>query len=328
MKEHVTPVDHDLLPFIHDPQDFKLAQHISFDYHDYKNADLVILGVPQDIGVLRNNGRIGARYGPDEIRKQFYKYQVTQDLLQLSILDIGNIIVNDDLESIHDRLEQVVIQVLKDQKRLIILGGGNDISYPDFKALAKTYKNPVGINIDKHFDVRDMRPINSGTPYRYLLEEEYLDPQFFYEIGFEDYANSFMYKQYLLEKGVNLYDLTRTREEGITNLLFNIHHSHKGNAFFYGLDLDSIQLTDAPGVSAPSPTGFTSNEIIAMMNLAGRFKETKIIEITEYNPKYDVDSRTARLASLAMYHFITSFAQHLHKPAIPLLEKQAIRNYN
>ncbi|MFX4693961.1 arginase family protein, partial [Acinetobacter baumannii] len=46
---------------------------IKSDPDHYKTADIVIIGCPQDEGVLRNNGRIGAALAPDAIREQFYR---------------------------------------------------------------------------------------------------------------------------------------------------------------------------------------------------------------------------------------------------------------
>ena len=104
---------------------------------DYHLADIVILGCPQDEGVRRNNGREGAAKAPDAIRAQFFK--LTTFNIKRRVFDLGNINVGNTLEETHDIQIAVVKQVLQDGKRLIILGGGNDISYADGRAMSEVY---------------------------------------------------------------------------------------------------------------------------------------------------------------------------------------------
>src|SRR5215213_2661844 len=56
-----------------DPNDPRLAELVSTDHNEYAAADIVILGCPQDEGVRRNNGRVGAADAPAAIRKEFYR---------------------------------------------------------------------------------------------------------------------------------------------------------------------------------------------------------------------------------------------------------------
>ncbi len=315
---HVIPVNDTVIFRSHDPNDVKLGTVISRNFEDYKNSDVIIIGCPQDMGVKRNNGREGARFAPTEIRKQLYKLSAPASTNNLGILDLGDISIKNDLEETHAILEQLMIQFLSDNKHVIVLGGGNDISYPDVKALSKVYnKEIVALNIDKHFDVRDLFPINSGTPYRYLLEEEFLLPENFYEIGIEEYANSPIYYDYLRRKGVNIYELEDLRNKGIHSAINNIINAHYGKPFFFGFDIDSVRSADAPGVSAPSVTGFSTEEIIKIAQIAGKYPFTKIIEISEFNPKYDVDGRTAKLSALIVYTYLVQASLILKKNLIP-----------
>ncbi|HYJ90610.1 MAG TPA: hypothetical protein VEV84_04825, partial [Pyrinomonadaceae bacterium] len=56
-----------------DQNDPRLGEIVGRDPNDYSNADIVILGCPQDEGVRRNNGREGAAKAPNAIRTQFYR---------------------------------------------------------------------------------------------------------------------------------------------------------------------------------------------------------------------------------------------------------------
>jgi formiminoglutamase len=70
------------------------------------------------------------------------------------------------------------------------------------------------------------------------------------------------------------------------------------------LDLDAASLAFAPGVSAPQAEGFSSNDIIEMMEEAGRQEKVQSLGIFELCPPHDIDEHTARLAATAAWHFV------------------------
>ena len=276
-----------------------MGEIVSYKIIDYETSEIVILGCPQDEGVRRNGGRIGAEFAPDAIRSQFYKLSNFE--INIKIFDLGDTIIQPTLEKTHDVHTQIVEQVLRDDKKLIILGGGNDISYADGKAMANIfgYENWFALNIDAHFDVRADSPRNSGTPYRQLLEKKLLKPQNFCEFAFQPQSNSPVYFDYLKNFGVNLINL-----EEVQNSEFNfLDLLKKQKTIFYGFDVDSVRASDAPGVSAPNSTGLSAKEFIELAKFAGTDKRTKIVEFTEVNPNYDIDNRTSKLVAIAMHKF-------------------------
>src|SRR5437868_711033 len=170
-----------------DKNDPRLGEIVDSDPAQYESADIVILGCPQDEGVRRNNGRVGAAKAPDAIREQFYK--LTPFNIKRKVFDLGNVRIGGTLEETHETQFSVVTQLLRDGKRIIVLGGGNDISYPDGAAMAEVFSPGwwIGVNVDSHLDVRIADERNSGTPYRQLLEEKHLLPTYFYEVGFQSH---------------------------------------------------------------------------------------------------------------------------------------------
>ncbi|MFN3560548.1 MAG: formimidoylglutamase [Chloroherpetonaceae bacterium] len=288
-----------------DANDIRFGEIVKADIRFYRKAKFVILGVPQDEGVKRNKGREGARHAPDDIRRAFYKLPIPNTISEGDVFDIGNTLVQGSLEQIHERHCQVIEQLLRDEKIVIVFGGGNDISYPDCKALKQVFSEVMAFNIDAHFDVRADTPCNSGTPYRQLLEENLLSPEYFFEIGSQPFANSAAYQTYLIEKGVAIHPLESIRRYGIDQRLEDIiRHFTAPRAIFWGIDMDSVRASDAPGVSAPSPIGFSAEEICHIAGIAGKHKRSKLLEITEVNPEFDIDGRTAKLAALITAYFI------------------------
>jgi formiminoglutamase len=297
-----------------DRNDPRLGETVGRTEKDYEASEIVIFGCPQDEGVRRNNGREGAALAPYKIREQFYR--LTTINIRKKIVDIGDVNLGGSLEETHDTHCEVVKQVLADGKRLIVLGGGNDISYPDGRAMSETFgsDNWIAINIDSHLDVRVAEQRNSGTPYRQLLDEELLAPKYFYEVGYQTHFCSPVYYDYIRNLGVNRISLEvlRGRAEADLEIKEQIKHhfiNHsKSMSTFFGFDLDAVRSADAPGTSAPSPLGLRAGEFITLVKYAASLANTKLIEFSEVNPKFDADNRTTKLVAIAMHRFCSGIA--------------------
>ncbi len=293
-----------------DRKDVRLGEIVP--HTKYEESSIVIIGCPQDEGVQRNNGRAGAALAPDAIREQFYR--LTPFGINHKICDLGNVELSGSLEETHDNLTNVAKKVLEDKKKLIVLGGGNDISYADGKAMAEVFGagNWLGVNVDAYFDVRDEAQRSSGTPYRQLLEEKLIRKDYLYEIAYQPQLVSPVYFRYLQNMGVNMVSVAQLRSRETADLELRelmrqkfIHHSQSLTAFF-AFDLHAIRSSDAPGTSAPSPIGLRSGEFLNLVQFAAKLVNTKVVEFTEVNPNFDVDNRTTKLVAVAMHQFCSS----------------------
>ena len=92
----------------------------------------------------------------------------------------------------------------------------------------------------------------------------------------------------------------------------NIRHRFIGQSSslntFFGFDIDAVRSADAPGSSNPSPLGLRAGEFITLVKYAASLANTKLIEFSEVNPKYDIDGRTVKLVAIAMHRFISHVA--------------------
>lgn len=312
--ELTTRPSQDVFSTIRDSNDPHISEIVGTEESTYSSADIVILGCPQDEGVVRNNGRPGAADGPDAIRRQFYKLSTLN--IRRKVFDLGNVRIGPTLEETHDTHCAIVSQVLRDGKRLIVLGGGNDISYPDGCAMATVFGAEwwIGVNIDAHLDVSLAKARNSGTQYRQLLDEGLLLPQYFYEVAYQTHFASPVYYNYIRDLGVHRIslELLRSREEADLELKESIRQNFIGHSAslntFFGFDMDAVRSADAPGTSAPSPLGLRAGEFITLVKYAASLANTRIVEFTEMNPNYDQDDRTAKLVAIGMHRFCTGVA--------------------
>ena len=288
-----------------DVNDRRLGEFVQSSPEAYEAADVVILGCPQDEGVRRNGGRVGAAFAPDDIRRCFYKLTVS-GVEHLHLFDLGNTLIQETLEETHARQQQIVRQIISDGKTLIVLGGGNDISYPDCSGLAQAVGDVLAFNVDSHFDVRADAVPNSGTPYRQLLEGGFVQPASFYETCNQHFANSPVYARYLEEKGAHIIPLKEVQANGVTRTFEQIIDQAQPKAIFWGLDMDVVTAADAPGVSAPNAGGLTGRELADIASLAGSYPQSRLLEISEVNPHFDIDQRTCRLAAVVIYAFLSA----------------------
>ena len=291
-----------------DAGDPRLGERVGREPADYAGAAVALIGCPQDEGVRRNGGRPGAAPGPAEIRRSLYRL-TPPGLEPLKLFDAGDIVAKASLEETHAALEAAVAALLAAGKRVIVLGGGNDISYPDCAALVRHAGEVLAFNVDAHLDVRPDMPRNSGTPYRQLLEEGVLKGPRFVELGSQPFCTAAGHAAYLAGKKARVVPLASLRAKGLARVVRRALREAQGaKAVFWGFDLDVVNASEAPGVSAPNPLGLTGAELCELAALAGAESRTRVVELSELNPAFDVDGRTARLAAAAIWHYLAALA--------------------
>lgn len=293
--------------------DPRLGEIVRWQPADYADAKYILLGCPQDEGVRRNGGRVGAADAPDAIRTWLYRLVAHRNM---GLFDLGNTIIQPTLEETHTIQQRIVRQIIADGKILISLGGGNDISFPDCAGLSQVVDEPLVFNVDAHLDVRESEIRHSGTPYRMLLEGGFVDPKNFYEMGYQSFAVAENHLAYLSEKGATKLPMSALRGEHLQITLTKILRKHKNSAIFWGMDMDVVQSSDAPGVSAPNPLGMTGRELVDIAGFAAYQPSTRILGLTEVNPTYDIDNRTSRLAAVVIWTFLSQSAANEGKQRI------------
>lgn len=313
MFHHLIPTNPALFFSKNDPSDPRMGDLVGKGSDEItEHTHIAIIGVPQEFGVARNGGRVGAAQAPDAIRAMFYRltpYDLLrqQSIPQGAVVDLGNIRCEGELEEIHDRLTEVVAVVCRRGLVPLVLGGGHDITYAAASGVHAVHGTLGLINFDAHLDVRPPNPLrNSGTSFRMLIEEGTLAAERFVEFGIQSFANARAHVEWLQGKGGTIIPLDVVRQTGFACALADAYQvAGAGEGLVYGtLDMDGVRAADAPGVSATMPDGFAASELLETAWLLGSSKETVAIDIVEVNPQFDRDNQTAKLAAHAMMRFI------------------------
>ncbi|MGA1044972.1 MAG: arginase family protein, partial [Phycisphaerales bacterium] len=74
------------------------------------------------------------------------------------------------------------------------------------------------------------------------------------------------------------------------------------------LDLDAVEASAAPGVSAPSPAGLPVDSWLAAAERLGADPRVASLDLVELSPPHDPDGRTARLAALTVWRFLRGWS--------------------
>ncbi|MEM7574553.1 MAG: formimidoylglutamase [Bacteroidota bacterium] len=275
-------------------------------YQEDLTQTAVIIGYCCDAGVQRNQGRIGAESSPDAIRWQLAR-KANHLADTISLIDGGNLVgQNDNLEEVQLEMTEVVTHLLTEGAFPIVLGGGHDLAFAHgrgiYNWLQELPDSPrLGIlNLDAHFDLR--QPPNgrgnSGTPFYQLAQ--LMGPEAFnyFCLGIQRQANpAELFKQAeILGVDFVLAEQCGTKMDGHA-LPALVDWLEAVDLVYLTIDLDGFAAHYAPGVSAPSPFGFSpelAQEVISLLKQSGKLVSCDLVEL---NPKYDIDSRTARLAA-------------------------------
>lgn len=282
-------------------------------------ADVCLVGLPLDFGTVLEGGRAGAAAAPDAIRRELRRYHKTYNLEHnvsldgLRIADAGNLDLrhSTDHAATHQTIRAELARLLHQYPRVVVLGGSHDGTYSTVRGLRDaTGGQPVGgINLDAHADVKDRPVISSGTPFGRLLREEVLAGPRFTEIGLHSNLNTKEDIDFLHQQQATIVPLAHVQQEGMPLYLARaLRRATAAGPAFVSFDIDGCAEAFAPGVSAPSADGFTPRQATEAAFLAGKEPEVLLFEVVEFNPSFDRDNQTARLAATIITAFLTGVA--------------------
>ena len=264
------------------------------------NQKFGLLGYAVDEGVRRNQGRPGAKLGPNAIRTRLGKLSYHHD--SGLIKDFGNIICQEkDLEEAQNTLALSIEKMIKAGIFPIVLGGGHSVALGHFKGLQKGLPSNtrIGIlNFDAHFDLRRCSTNgNSGTPF-YQIFEAYESQVEYFALGIQRAANPKQLFDIANDRGVTHLDNFQCHFANIHVVIDQILPFIERNDFLYiSIDLDGFSSAYAPGVSAPSPLGFEPNFVFPLLEFLLNTRKVIACDIAELNPYFDIDQTTANLAA-------------------------------
>lgn len=276
-------------------------------------CQIALLGVPDDTGVGLNHGRLGAAEGPSAFRAALARFGSAEPvgIAWPGVFDAGDVEPGDSLDETHERVTAAAGSLLDAGLLPVMIGGGHDLTFPFVRALASRAEASLhGVYFDAHLDVRE--EMGSGMPFRRLVED--CGVRSLTVHGLDPFANSVEHMTWYCGHGgrVGAVGSAESGEPGDGT-------SWPGDGdVFVSFDLDVLDQSVAPGVSAMNPCGWSAAMGCAWARAAGRNGRVRCFDIMELSPPNDVYSgegtpsrigMTARLAVRLFLEFLSGYAE-------------------
>lgn len=278
---------------------------------DVRPGAPVLLGFACDEGVRRNQGRVGAALAPREVRRALAN--VPAHGLPV-LFDAGDVACPDErLEDAQRALGAAVQRLLARQARPVVIGGGHEMAYGTYSGL-RAWLDARGdagrlliVNFDAHFDLRTTRPANSGTPFDQIaMDCRARGVPFAYScLGVSRLSNTPALFARAAELDVHYVQDFELQERHLEQRAAELDRQLAGADHVYlTIDMDVLPASVAPGVSAPAAYGVPLAVIEELIKRVQRSGKLRVADIAEYNPTFDTDRHTARVAARLAYQLI------------------------
>jgi len=306
----------------------RLHQVISpLDSAPVRKPGLALIGFCSDEGVRRNQGRVGARDAPDQLRRSLANLPWPKGR---PAYDAGNVICEGEkLDDAQQALGSRVSDCLAQGHFPFVLGGGHEMAFGSWLGIsrycaAQKRMPRIGIiNFDAHFDLRLAKPGGthggsfgdtqygtlfgtSGTPF-YQIAQQCQQQNYDFRyccLGVSEISNTAA----LFKRADQLRVCYRKDAElGITRLADTIdllqNFIADSDLLYLTIDLDVLPAYVAPGVSAPAVRGVGLDVLEPLIEVIAGSGKLRLADIAEYNPNFDIDNRTARVVA-RLFHCI------------------------
>ncbi|GAA4652737.1 agmatinase [Kistimonas scapharcae] len=280
---------------------------------DNIDADVAILGVPNDMGT---QWRSGARFGPRSIREASTlfsfghggAYDHEDDTLYLTqeevrMVDVGDAdIVHTDMNKSHANTKAAVKKILEQGAMPIVLGGDHSINYPCLAAFEG--RGPIHvIHFDAHLDFVNERHgvrYGHGNPLRRASESSHISGMT--QMGIRNVSSSSR-SDYddARAAGSDIMSVRQVREMGTAEVLSRIPDRDQ---YYITLDIDCFDPSIAPGTGTPSHGGFQYYEVLEIIKGLTRKGNIVGMDLVEVAPAYDPAGVTSILAAQVLMNSI------------------------
>jgi len=267
---------------------------------------IVILGIPESIGVKANLGKKGAENGWEAFLDAFINTQSFKEASSISIL--GHCYVEDlenqaekldpnvplDLKKLRKlcarldtRVERLIMKIIAAELIPIVIGGGHNNAYPILAAQSKCTKQAIDVfNIDPHADFRILEGRHSGNPFSYAHAAGYLGKYLVY--GLDTAYNSTEMLSRL--KTAEAHWLSRRQIQNADKSILESLDFFK-NSHIVGLELDMDAIAGV-SVSALNPLGISAIEACHLVKTFAEKLKPVYFHLPESAPQANEDSWT------------------------------------
>ncbi|WP_430409061.1 formimidoylglutamase [Kordia sp.] len=291
-------------------------------------AKYVLVGIPEDIGILANRGKAGATTAWKAVLSSLLN---TQDnalnkgkrMLVLGHLDFSELLAtaktldstaidyHEQLSLLVDKIDEevsyLIFQIVKAGKKPIIIGGGHNNAYGNIKGTSLGKSEAINVvNFDAHTDFRSLEGRHSGNGFSYAFKRYFLQNYFMFGLH-ENYTSKKIFS--ILEAHAdrlqyNTFESIEIRQEQGFSFQMNRALEFINNRPF-GVEIDCDSIENVPS-SAMTPSGFSANQARAFVSFFGKQKNATYLHLCEAAPNENDTDEMYQIGKLLSY-LITDF---------------------
>lgn len=272
-------------------------------FPELNKGDIALLYVPEFRGMNTQETSTAIR---DNFRKYLANLTPTTNWKK-KLVDLGNIRPGKKIEDTYFALTNVISELVKKDIIPIIIGGGQDLTYAQFKGYQQLEQAVNMVVIDNKFDL--------GNPEKAISYNGYLSSILLHQPNFLFNFSNIGYQTYFVQPSeLDLFEnmYFDTCRLGAFNQDFKVAEPLIRNCDILSFDLMSIRASDFRSEYNDSPNGFYGEQACQIARYAG-FSD-KLTSFGLYNlfPESNPNSADDHLAAQIIWHLIDGINNRKH----------------
>jgi len=297
-QDFLTPIKDSVVAYLALQSSSCLGQNIQINciqegFPDLENVKIAIFAVNEDRNSQNN---FGCGEGLHAIRTKLY--ELFPGNWDTNIADLGTVEKGNQVSDTYFAVKEIIASLIKKNIIPIIIGGGQDITYINYRAYDALEQSVNITTVDSRFDLGNLEEKLTSQSYLSKIIMQEPNNLFNYcNVGYQTYFNS--------QEEISLLDnlFFDTYRLGEAKVLENIEPAFR-NSDIVSIDIGAVRQSEAPGNNNSSPNGFYGEEICAISRYAGLSDKVSSFGIYEYNSKHDNNDQTAHLIAQMIWYFI------------------------
>ncbi len=297
--DYLCPVDDAVIAHLMVHSDQALGYHIAIHTSqngipDLDGIRIAILGVKEGRSAIDNQE---TGNGINEIRKQLYKLFPGSWISKIA--DLGNIQQGNTVQDTYFAVSDLLSSLLKQDIIPIIIGGGQDITYANYRAYDAMEQMVNVVSIDNKFDFGTIQDGVTSQSYLSSIVMEKPNNLFnFSNIGYQTFFNPQEEIDLINDLFFDAYRLGEVANE------IELVEPVLRDADIVSIDISAVRNSEAPANNNATPNGFYGEDLCKIARYAGISDKVSSFGIYEFNPMLDNKTQTSQLIAQAIWYFI------------------------
>ena len=265
---------------------------------DYNKIDIAIIGIKE----YRNSVEVKSNFiDLDEFRKELYSLYYGD--WNVNILDLGDLINGDNYNDTYFAFKTISDELLRQNVKLIVVGGGNDFAFPLYQSLSKINSSLNISSVDNRFDFGKIdKDFNSNSYMSKIIFEKNNSLNHFCNICYQTFLNSQEEMDLLNNLNFEFNRIGKINRDiqAVEPLLRETH--------LLSIDFKSIKASEL-NFAHNFPNGFEGDQICSISRYAGLSNSISAIGFFELLNS----SISNSLLSQAIWYFVEGFCLRIEE---------------